>query len=78
MQQTPKRDHRLSANVITDLYATPDPCFPVGLYQAPMSATGCSCRRLADGIISRSAFLRCLSGEKPVEGFPLLIRGAGI
>jgi hypothetical protein len=21
------------ANVITDLYATPDPCFPIGLYQ---------------------------------------------
>jgi hypothetical protein len=41
--------------------------------RAALAATGCSCLRWAEQIISRSAFLRYLSEGKPCLSFPLLI-----
>lgn len=51
-------------NVITHLYATPDPRFTVGLQlRAPMSARAVAVIRPAPTIIALTAFLFILSGQ---------------
>jgi hypothetical protein len=63
-EQTPNRDRcRKPANVITCLYATPDPRFSTGLQSSTNVGAGCSCHPRASGISSLDSrsFTSCLA-----------------
>jgi hypothetical protein len=79
----PGRGHRANSqsrsspkptNVITRLYANPDPRFSIGLRIGTNVGAGCSCHPTGPTIFARLVFLCTLSGQEgPVARFRLQI-----
>src|SRR5215831_21361756 len=67
-KQTPNRDRRWVANVITKLYATSDPRFSTGFKMSTNVGAGCGCHPTGEqSSLFSSSLSTCLA--RPVGGF---------